>query len=357
MSLHSDVDQRGPLKQPEVFKLRDIFGLNTVDTGKKRSWYQILITSLVHPFNVLLTILAITSGATEEYKTMGIMLIMVLLSTVLRFHQEWKSEVAAESLLKFVATKVLVIRNDPVQCRDGEMSIPSTELVPGDWVKLFPGDLIPADLILLEGKDFHVSQAALTGEAIPIQKFLHSKDSRHPTSGINGHNTSNEKNGHFNSTESMTASTTCVIQKSKKGQLPTSNKSNSSFVRFFRSLFGMPVYSEENTDPEFGQMESDLDRPELCFMGSAVVSGTALCRVIHTGPRTHFGKMATELAKRRPQNAFQLGVRRISWIFFLTMLFLIPPVLLLQGFLHHDWYEAFIFTLSVAVGKYHHKIL
>ncbi len=87
-------------------------------------------------------------------------------------------------------------------------------------------------------------------------------------------------------------------------------------------------------------------------MGSAVVSGTSTCRVIQTGGQTHFGRLAGELAKRRPVNAFQLGVRRISWIFFLTMLLMIPPVLLLQGLLVREgWDNAFIFALAVAVGK------
>lgn len=118
----------------------------------------------------------------------------------------------------------------------------------------------------------------------------------------------------------------------------------------FRKLFGLPVYANDNL--ESGRDQSDLEKPYLAFMGSAVVSGTATCRVVATGSRTLFGQLAKDLAARRPQSAFQLGVRRISWIFFGTMIVMIPPVLLLQGFLVGDgWNSAFMFALSVAVGK------
>ncbi|CAL8112395.1 unnamed protein product [Orchesella dallaii] len=339
----SDSDIHGPLTPSEVHKLRQLHGINTVETGQKRTWYQLLFRALCHPFNILLIILATTSGATEEYKTMGIMFAMVLLSTLLRFHQEYKSEIAVKSLLKFVTTKVIVIRYDVLQVKDIEISIASSELVPGDWVKLFPGELVPADVKVIDSKDFHVSQAVLTGEAIPVQKYVNHLQARSTTS--------------ISTTSDYHSSTETLTGTSKNGGFPSKlnpsspSRKISPVRKFFRTMFGLPVYSEQNiSDAEAGLMVSDLDKPELCFMGSAAVSGTATCRVVYTGSKTHFGRMATELAKRRPQNAFQLGVRRISWIFFITMICLVPPVLLLQGFIVKDWYAAFIFALSVAVG-------
>jgi Mg2+-importing ATPase len=85
-------------------------------------------------------------------------------------------------------------------------------------------------------------------------------------------------------------------------------------------------------------------------MGTSVVSGTAKAIVKRTGMNTYFGSMAKELFKNRPQNAFQLGVRRISWLFFIIMACMVPPVLLLQGIFHQNWGDAFMFGLSVAVG-------
>lgn len=84
-------------------------------------------------------------------------------------------------------------------------------------------------------------------------------------------------------------------------------------------------------------------------MGSQVISGVATVRVIRTGHRTLFGKMAEVLSKSQTTNPFQQGVKRISWIFFLTMLLMIPPVLVLHG-VSHNWHNAFIFSLAVAVG-------
>lgn len=319
----------GPLRQCDIHNLQLLHGLNTVQTGRKRSWYHVLFAALLHPFNILLTLLAISSGATQEWETMGIMFFMVFLSTFLRFYQEWKSEVAVKSLLKFVATKVTVIRDNL------EVSVPSTQLVPGDWVKLFPGDLVPADVEVIEAKDFHVSQAALTGEAIPMPKHRYMGGSA---------------NGSLRG-ESPPRTISCS---SSTDRILISEKQPSKVRNFFRQIFGLPVYADKNGlgDAEGGSPQSDLDRVDLCFMGSAVVSGTSTCRVIHTGGQTHFGRLAGELAKRRPVNAFQLGVRRISWIFFLTMLLMIPPVLLLQGLLVREgWDNAFIFALAVAVGN------
>ncbi|CAL8112377.1 unnamed protein product [Orchesella dallaii] len=325
----------GPLTSNQVQQLRQLHGPNTMETGRKRSWYQILFGALCHPFNILLILLATTSGVTEEYKTMGIMLFMVLISTVLRFHQEMKSEIAVKGLLKLVSNKVIVIRKGDGG-DDGariESNVSSCDLVPGDWVKQFPGELVPADLEIIESKDFHVSQAALTGEAIPVQKYASKSTDFYSNSGIN--------DADDNEDESTAELLTGIV----------TPKPSRPILKFFRKVFGLPVYSEEKlSDEEARNMVSELDKPQLCFMGSAVVSGTATCRVVSTGSKTQFGRMASELAKRRPENAFQLGVRRISWIFFITMICLVPPVLLLQGFIIKDWYAAFTFALSVAVG-------
>lgn len=329
-----------PLKETEVYKVRSHYGPNVVSAGKRRQWYQLLWGSLFHPFNILLMLLATTSGFAGEYETMGTMLIMVFLSTVLRFHQEWKSEVAVDTLLKFVATKVTVIRNDLVLFKDMEYVIPSTELVPGDWIKLSPGELVPADVEIISGTDFHVSQAALTGEALPVLKYARQRKASwmSPTAGILNENLL-ERN-----------------EKAKNSFLMSSSNIKNGLWKQMGFIFGFSVaLVEGDKNSEAGVLDgvnfSDMERPDVCFMGSAVISGKATCRVVNTGVRTAFGKLAKGLTKERPQNTFQQGVRRISWLFFILMLCMIPPVLLLQGILHHDWFDAFMFALSVAVGK------
>jgi Mg2+-importing ATPase len=117
--------------------------------------------------------------------------------------------------------------------------------------------------------------------------------------------------------------------------------------RTFRGIIGLRV---DHLVSSIETHKVDLDRPDLCYMGTSIVSGTATAIVRNTGMNTYFGSMAKELLKKRPQNAFQLGVRRISWLLFIIMACMVPPVLLIQGLVHKDWKEAFLFGLSVAVG-------
>ncbi len=103
---------------------------------------------------------------------------MVFLSTSIRFFQEWKSLVAAKSLRKLVSNKVCVMRNsftenqNQVERRVIEEEIPLEDIVPGDWIKLSAGDLIPADIQLIDSKDLFISQSSLTGESLPVEKYV-----------------------------------------------------------------------------------------------------------------------------------------------------------------------------------------
>ena len=169
-----------------------------------------------------------------------------------------------------------------------EMDIQLKDIVPGDWVRISAGDLIPGDVQLISSKDLFVSQASLTGESIPVEKFT-------------------------------------VLQQ----QLPI-------------------IPDEATTNDKLDKFE--LDRPDLCFMGTSVVSGTATAIVLKTGPNTYFGIMAKKLSNRRPTNAFQIGIRRISYLFLVIMFSIIPPVLLLQGFLKKEWKDGLLFAAAVAVG-------
>ncbi len=93
---------------------------------------------------------------------------MVFISGTLRFVQESRSGNAAEKLLAMITTTCTVIRRG-----QDTSEIPMDELVAGDVVRLSAGDMIPADVRILEAKDFFVSQASLTGESEPIEKVPH----------------------------------------------------------------------------------------------------------------------------------------------------------------------------------------
>src|ERR1035437_7712606 len=94
----------------------------------------------------------------------SIIIAIVMLSVVVNFCVEFQARHAVEDIRKQVATTAAVLR-------DGhELELPVAELVPGDIVKLNAGDLAPADARLLDSKDLHVRESALTGESLPVDK-------------------------------------------------------------------------------------------------------------------------------------------------------------------------------------------
>ncbi|HEY5220272.1 MAG TPA: HAD-IC family P-type ATPase, partial [Gemmatimonadaceae bacterium] len=92
------------------------------------------------------------------------------------------------------------------------------------------------------------------------------------------------------------------------------------------------------------------DIPTVCLMGTSVVSGTATAVVVATGSRTSFGSMARSLAGRRAETAFDVGVRKVSWLFIRFIAVMVPVVILINGLSKGNWLEAFLFGLAVAVG-------
>jgi len=100
-----------------------------------------------------------------------------------------------------------------------------------------------------------------------------------------------------------------------------------------------------------GASDGPLEQSNLVFMGTNVVSGSATALVVATGSRTYFGTLAARVtATDSAPNAFQAGVNSVSWLLIRFALVMVPIVLLLNGFTKGDWTEAFLFTLSVAVG-------
>ena len=120
----------------------------------------------VNPFNLLLTALAGLSFLSGDAKATVVIGVMVALSTGIRFVQEGRSHRAAEGLRAMVSNTASVIR------RAAPQEIALRELVRGDVVALSAGDMIPADCRLLSARDLFVAQAAMTGESLPVEKFV-----------------------------------------------------------------------------------------------------------------------------------------------------------------------------------------
>ena len=173
---------RNGLTQDDAVERLEQFGVNQVAHEKAPHALVQLITAFNNPFIFVLMVLAAISFFTdywlpaqrgEETELTGviIILVMVSLSGLLRFWQEYRTNKAAETLKSMVRTTATVLRRSSYSAQPLTLEVPIRELVPGDIIKLSAGDMIPADVRLLASRDLFISQAILTGEAIPIEKY------------------------------------------------------------------------------------------------------------------------------------------------------------------------------------------
>ncbi len=148
----------------EVRRRFATYGANTVVTEHHLSWLSRLFSNLKDPLSGLLLILGVISYFAGELRSTVLIVVMLVLSVTLRFIQELKADKAAEKLKAMVRTTATVVRGGVDQ------ELPLQMLVPGDVVHLSAGDMVPADVRLLESRDLFVNQATLTGEALPVEK-------------------------------------------------------------------------------------------------------------------------------------------------------------------------------------------
>jgi Mg2+-importing ATPase len=254
-------------------------GSNEVSHEKPPHWSLQLLRAFKNPFIVVLLVLAGVQLFTDGSDLTGpiIIAVMVAISVLLSFSQEYRSSRAAEKLKAMVRNTATVTR----RASDGhseQIEVPVVELVAGDIVHLAAGDMVPADLRLLTAKDLFISQAILTGESLPVEKAAPSKT----------------------------------------------------------------LLASDYANP--------LDLPTVCYMGTNVVSGTATAVVLATGGRGYLGSLAHSMSGQRVQTSFDRGVNSVSWLLIRFMAVMVPIVFLINGLDKHDWTEALLFALSVAVG-------
>jgi len=259
------------------------YGPNQVARERKLPWYIHLLKAYANYFNFILTFLAIinylvdvrlAAPGEEDWSAVLIISTMIVVSTLIRFVQEYRSAVAAERLRAMVRTTAAIRRRGM-----GVKEVEIEEIVPGDIVHLAAGDMVPADLRILATKDLFVNQATLTGESEPVEK---------------------------------------------RPELDEEKKKAPSLTL------------------------GDLDN--ICFMGTSVVSGSAIGVVLATGQNTYFGAMAETIVGHRELTSFEKGVAETSKVFVYFMLSMVPVVFLINGLTKGNWLEAFLFAVAVAVG-------
>ena len=244
-------------------------GTNEIAREKRQSALMSLLSNIKNPLVLLLLALAVLSFLTGDLRATSVILVMVVLGVVLRFVQEMRADKAAEKLKAMVSNTAALVRDG----KEEEASLKF--LVPGDIIRLAAGDMVPADVRVLIAKDLFLNQAALTGEALPVEK--------------------------------------------KSAQVPA-------------------------------DVQNPLDLANICFLGSSVVSGSAMAVVIHTGHKTYFGSLAVSIARERQLTSFDKGVNKFTWLMIGFIAVMVPVVFLINGLSKHNWTEAFLFAMAVAVG-------
>lgn len=288
--------RRDGLTVAEAFERLTKDGPNEVAHDKRPHAVVQFLLAFKNPFIMVLMVLAAISAFTDIWLPLQagedpdptkvtIILLMVLTSAVMRFVQEYRSGKAAEALKTMVRTTATVLRQVSPNTKPDLIEVPMAQVVAGDIIRLSAGDMVPADIRLIESRDLFISQAALTGEALPVEKY--------DTLGA-------------------------VAEKSA----------------------GAIVHDQTDL----------LDLPNICFMGTNVVSGTATAIVVATGPRTYFGSLAKAISGSRAQTAFDRGINSVSWLLIRFMMVMVPIVFLINGLMKGDWVEALLYALAVAVG-------
>jgi Mg2+-importing ATPase len=281
------------LTEHEVQERLETYGRNTVAHERAPAWPAMLLNNFRNPFILVLFVLGSVSYATGDLKATAVVSVMVVVSVMMRFFQEFRSTRAAEALRAMVRTTATVtrqyIREDEEEVLVSQKrEVPFEDLVPGDIVHLSAGDMIPADVRLVSSKDLFISQSALTGEALPVEKY--------------------------------------------------------------DTLAGVVEKCVDQTSQTSTTSANALDQRNLCFMGTTVISGTGSAVVVSTGGHTVFGSLAKSVIGHRVLTSFDRGVNAVTWVLIRFILVMVPIVFLLNGFVKGDFKEAFLFAIAVAVG-------
>ena len=161
------------LVDDQVEENRDAYGENVITKGQEDSMIKKIYESIINPFTVILLVIALVSFITnvwlakpgEQDPTTSIIIVtLVLISGGIRFIQELRSDKAASNLSRMIVNTATVLRDG------SEQEIPINEIVVGDVIKLSAGDMIPADVVLIDSRDFFVQQSGLTGESDAVEK-------------------------------------------------------------------------------------------------------------------------------------------------------------------------------------------
>jgi Mg2+-importing ATPase len=267
------------------------YGPNAVAHEARKSIAMQLLLRLRNPLNLLLLTLACVSLVMGDHEAAIIIFMMVVLSVSLAFLQERRSNKAAEELRAMVHTTATVLRKAHTRAAPSAQASAASAMPapPSSEMKEIPIHLlVPGDVI-------HLS----AGDMVPADLRL------------------------------LSAKDLFVNQAPLTGEAMPVEK------------FG-GVASKAIKDP--------LQLPNLCFMGTNVVSGTATGVIVLTGSRAYFGGLADIIAGERALTSFDQGISRFAWLMIRFIMVMAPLVFFINGLTKGDWIEALLFAVAVAVG-------
>ena len=283
------------LTESQVSERLSRHGFNEVAHDKPPHALIQLLLAFKNPFVLVLLFLACVSAVTDVYlaapgeaEWTGIIILvtMVIISSLLRFWQEYRSGKAAERLKSMVHNTATVLRRISGTTSPIKQEVAMRELVAGDIVYLSAGDMIPADIRLIESRDLFISQAVLTGEALPVEKY--------DTLGA-------------------------VSQKSAQANEQAPN-----------DLLDLTNICFMGTNVVSGTATA-----VVVATGAETYFGSLARNVV---------------SHKRIETSFDRGVSSVSWLLIKFMMVMVPIVFLLNGLTKGDWMSALTFALAVAVG-------
>ncbi len=158
-----EVEAAHGLSGQEVAKRLAYFGYNEISEKEEPLWHRVF-RRFWGPIPWMIEIAAILSAAVQKWEDFAIIFVMLLVNAGLDFFQEHRALNALKALKQRLANEVIVLRDSTFH------GIPSRELVPGDIIKLRIGNIVPADVQLMQGEYLLIDQSALTGESLPVSK-------------------------------------------------------------------------------------------------------------------------------------------------------------------------------------------
>lgn len=164
-----DSGPRG-LTDEQALERLAVWGENTAPDRRVASWPRLFARGVRDPFTLVLLCLGLVSAAVLAWATACVILLLVVVSCALRASGEHRADRSMSALRELVAGTATVLRGTGRDAAPVAREIPVEELVPGDVIRLGPGDLVPADVHLLRATGLTVRQSALTGESAPVAK-------------------------------------------------------------------------------------------------------------------------------------------------------------------------------------------